>query len=209
MVGNSTGIRRVGAVLLVTAALSVTATLSACGGQSTTGSAAASRTPGQATSSPGPTGAPVAPRPSGTHTSPPLETATATAGLTTLKPVVVGSPATITPGVRVTVRKFQTLKVTAAVPGETSGPAVAFVVEVRNGSTTPVNLDGIAVTASYGAATPATPISSAPNNPLTGRLVAGSTAQGSYVFRVPAKDAGSVKIQVSADSATSVAVFHR
>lgn len=207
--GNNTGIGQVGAVLLVTATLSVTVTLSACAGQSTTGSAAASRTPGKAAASSGPTGSPVPPRPSGTHTSPPLETATATAGLSTLKPVQIGSPATIAPGVRVTVRGFRTLKVTAAVPGETSGPAVAFVVEVRNGSTAPVNLDGIAVTASYGAATPATPISSAPDNPLTGRLTAGSTAQGSYTFRVPAKDVRSVKIQVSADSASAAAVFHR
>jgi hypothetical protein len=100
------------------------------------------------------------------------------------------------------------MKVTAAGPGETAGPAVSFVVEVRNGSGAPVDLAAVAVTAAYGAAgTPAVPSSAKPSAPLSGKLAPGATGRGTYVFRLPAAAEGTVRIQVSAGFATAVAVF--
>jgi hypothetical protein len=126
-----------------------------------------------------------------------------------LPPVAIGQAATITPGVTVTVGGLSTLTVAAQVPGETSGPAVSFAVQVRNDSAHPVGLGGVAVTVSHGKGVPAMPSSSAPYAPLVGSLPAGKSARGTYVFRVPASAVGTVRIEVASDFAAGIAVFRR
>jgi hypothetical protein len=186
---------RVAAAVLTAAVLA--GALAACDGGSPSASTPAS------------TSASALPTPSRSHTPPPaVPNSTPSLAVTTLKPVPIGSPAALTSNVRVAVRGIRRLTVTAAGPGETAGPAVTFVVEVRNGSSGPVDLDGVAVTAGYGAAqTPAVPSSAAPSAPLTGRLAPGATGRGTYVFRLPAASGAKVRIQVSAAFAAAVAVF--
>lgn len=147
------------------------------------------------------------PTPTRSFTPPPVETATPSVSVTTLRPVPIGKPTSISSGVQVSIIKFRTLKVQAAAPGETTGPAVAFEVEVRNKSAKPVDLGGVVVNASYGKNVPAVPSSSPPNAPLTGSLEPGKTARGTYVFRVPPTGVKTVRIEVSSAFAAAVAIF--
>jgi hypothetical protein len=147
--------------------------------------------------------------PASSSTVPGTATAKPSVAITTLPPVGVGQTATVTSGVTVTVGALSTLTVTADAPGDTSGPAVSFVVGVGNHSANAVDLGGVAVTVSYSTGVPAAPSSAAPNAPLHGSLDPGKSARGTYVFRVPSSGAGTVQIQVASSFAAGVAVFRR
>ena len=129
--------------------------------------------------------------------------------ITTLPAVPVGSRTPISANVVVSIGGLRTLTVSARGPGETAGSAVAFAVGIRNGGSRPVDLGGFTVTASYGSAVPAPPSNAAPADPLTGRLDPGGTVSGTYVFRIPANQIGSVRIQVSSNFSPNVLVFRR
>jgi hypothetical protein len=202
-------------VVAVSAAVAMVGVLAACDGGSSPDASSTTALPTQSRSDTPPAVAPsaapsVTPSvvPSVTPSVVPAPRAAPSAAVTSLKPVPAGSPATLTSKVEVTIHNIRPLKVTAAGPGETAGPAVSFVVEVRNGSGAPVDLAAVAVTAAHGAAgTPAVPSSAKPSAPLSGKLAPGATGRGTYVFRLPAAAEGTVRIQVSAGFATAVAVF--
>jgi hypothetical protein len=137
---------------------------------------------------------------------PPAETAGPKVATTTLPPVAVGERTSIAENVLVAVDGLRTLTVPATGPGETAGSAVAFTVEVRNGTDRPVDVGGFTVTAGYGRGTPAIPSSARPATPLTGSLAAGSSATGTYVFRMPADQVRSLQIQVLSDSSPNIVV---
>lgn len=162
-----------------------------------------------ATTAPPPGGASGPDGAASSSTVPGTETAKPSAAITTLPPVGIGQTATVTPGVRVNVGALSTLTVTASAPGDTSGPAVSFVVEVGNESAKAVDLGGVSVTVSYGKGVPAAPSNAAPNSPLNGSLPPGKSARGTYVFRVPPSGVGTVHIQVTSSFAPGVAVFRR
>jgi hypothetical protein len=130
-----------------------------------------------------------------------------TAAVTTLPVTTLGKAVTIGDGVGVTVRDLKRLTVEANGPGETSGPAVSVVVEIRNDSGKNIDLGSFAVTASYGDNVPAIPSSADPNDPLSGPLPGGKSTAGTYVFRVAKNGAETITVQVSSNTAADIAVF--
>lgn len=153
------------------------------------------------------TKAPVTTTVPGTSASPSTSGAPNTAtsgppvGATTLPPVATGVPSDFGGGVSAVVTGAEKVDVTARVPGETSGPAVAVTLEVRNDSDGPVDLGQLTVTATYGDGVPAVASESDPADALTGSLNAGDRRRGVYVFRVPGGSPDGVEVNVQ--SATS------
>jgi hypothetical protein len=138
-----------------------------------------------------------------------VDTASPSVAIRTLPPADVGTPVQIVRNVTVIVSNIRTATVTGTGPGEIAGEAVVFAVEVRNGTTAAVDLGGFAVTASYGRNVPASPSNAAPSAPLSGSLKPGGVAAGTYVFRMPAAEVGSLKIEVSSNSSPNIVVFVR
>jgi hypothetical protein len=130
-----------------------------------------------------------------------------TVAVTTLAAAPLGKPVVVDNGTKVTVSDLKRLTVEANGPGETDGPAISVVVSVRNDSGESLDLDGYAVTASYGDDTPAVPSAAKPYDPLSGTLANGRSASGTYVFRVGKTDAEMITIQVSSNTAADIAVF--
>ncbi len=122
-------------------------------------------------------------------------------------PVGTGVPVDFGGGVTATMTGTKALDVEARGAGETSGPAVAATIEVRNGSNQPFDLATIALTGTYGGGTPAIPSSADPAQDLSGQLAPGATATGVYVFRVPKGDADTLVIQVQSGVKPNVPQF--
>jgi hypothetical protein len=140
---------------------------------------------------------------------PPVDTASPGVATRTLPPVPVGSRTPIAKDVLVAVTAVRTVTVSATGPGETAGSAAAVTVEVRNSTDRAVDVGGFAVTASYGAGTPASPTGASPADPLTGSLAPQRTATGTYVFRLAADQVGSLVIEVSSNSSPNIVVVRR
>jgi hypothetical protein len=112
-------------------------------------------------------------------------------------------------GIDVTIPGVRDTKVSASGPGEIAGPAAVVTVRVRNATSTPYNLSSIAVVASYGKGTPASPTDSGGAKALVGSLAAGRTAEGAYVFMVPAAQASTLRVEVSSGTSAKIVVFQR
>jgi len=106
--------------------------------------------------------------------------------------------------VRVTGESETTL--TGSVPGEVSGPGVLVTVTFRNGSTVPVDLDGIRVAASGPGGTPAPSVDGPPAKAPTGILAPEGTAQGSFAFSLPRGSVRSMTLQITSISSADVVV---
>jgi len=149
----------------------------------------------------------------GTESGPTTSGAPATAPVSTpvadvmKKPVGPGTPADLGGEVTVTLAGTKRIDVQAHVPGETSGPAVAATLTVRNDSKDPFDLSSLAVTATYGDGTPAIASSSDPARNLTGVLRPGGSADGVYVFRAPAKESDSLVIEAQSSARRNVVHF--
>ncbi|QEE60495.1 DUF4352 domain-containing protein [Salinibacterium sp. dk2585] len=83
--------------------------------------------------------------------------------------------------------------------GETSGPALRFVLVVTNGSGNPISLDGASVNLYYGDdTTPASPLLNDESaDPLGGELAPAGTARGTYIFSVPEDQHDSYRLEFS------------
>lgn len=137
------------------------------------------------------------------------DTAWPSVAVSTLRPVRIEQSVAMTPRLTVTVGGLRSMQIQAMAPGDTSGPGVSVVVEVRNSSPTPIDLDGMSVTAEYAAGVPGEPSTSSPYAPLAGTLPGGKIARGTYVFGVPESAVGTVRIEVASDVAAGVAVFRQ
>jgi hypothetical protein len=124
-----------------------------------------------------------------------------------LAPVAVGTSAELSKGVTVKAVSWKPINAVAHNPGDTSGPAVAVTLEVDNGSSSPIDLAQLAVAATYGDAVPANENTSSPSKLLSGSLASGATRQGTYVFRLPANQAGTVIVSVMSGAAANVPRF--
>jgi hypothetical protein len=80
---------------------------------------------------------------------------------------------------------------------------------VRNRAAAAFDLSGLAVTASYGRGTPASPTTAGGARPLSGSLAAGRDAAGVYVFLVSEAQSGTLRVEVSSADSPSIAVFQR
>jgi len=92
-------------------------------------------------------------------------------------------------------------------PGEISGPAVAVTVRVRNGASTPLDLDHVIVNLLDAKGQLATPMSGDPAAPFHGRLAAGADQSAVYVFSVTASALKPVQISVTYDVEEPTVLF--
>jgi hypothetical protein len=140
---------------------------------------------------------------------PPVDTATPSAASTTLPPKKVGQAAAIDKGLQVSVTKVSEKDLAASGPGEIAGAGVVVHVEVKNETGKDFDLTALAVNASYAKGTPASP-TDAENSPgLSGTVKAGASKAADYAFRVPKKDAKTLKVDITSSTSTNIVIFRR
>ena len=179
--------------LLLALSVSATACTSSGGGgrsggaSGTSGPASPGATSGAGVSSPAAGTTSAAGSPSGATRSPSGVLQTVPSGtIVTAPPRPLTSPAPLGGGVVVKVKRTDSFYAQARVPGDISGPAVAFTLRLTNRSASAVSLAGVAVTVSYGTDdTPASSIQVDRSRPFTGSVAAGRSATGVYVFGIP------------------------
>jgi hypothetical protein len=109
-----------------------------------------------------------------------------------------GTAAVADDGVSATLAKIEAVDGTGTGPGNVAGPALRVTVRVANGSAGPLDLDAVVVSMSSGVEqVPASPLGDPSAAPLTGPLAPGDTAEGVYVFSVPADVRDLVTVSVS------------
>jgi len=121
-------------------------------------------------------------------------------------PVPPGKEALFSEGLAVRVTGESETTLTGRVPGEVSGPGVLVTVTFRNGSTVPVDLDGIRVTASGPGGVPASAVDGPPAQPPTGILAPGGTAQASFAFSLPRGSVRAMTLEITSISSADVVV---
>jgi hypothetical protein len=126
---------------------------------------------------------------------------------TTLPAVPLTESVSIAGDVNVRVSEIKAIDAVAQGIGEIAGPAVAVTVEVENGSSSPINLDGALVLLSDSLGSPGTSLTSDPSSPLSGQIDPGQSANGTYVFSVPLDQRDSVQISVSYSPEAPSALF--
>lgn len=101
------------------------------------------------------------------------------------------------------------IKATAKLPGEVSGPGLAVAIALTNGSTRPIDVNNTVVNVAYGALkAPGSPMSGPPSSPFRGTLAPGKTASAVYVFAVAAQKSGAlVRVEVSYSPLAPIVVF--
>ncbi|GAB3350746.1 hypothetical protein [Modestobacter lapidis] len=94
-------------------------------------------------------------------------------------------------------------------PGALAGqPQTVFTLEVTNGSTAPLDLNGVVVQATYGAGTTqASPLYDGGTTDFSGTLEPGATATAVYSFAIPADELGEVSLSVDVDGLRFPAAF--
>jgi hypothetical protein len=82
-------------------------------------------------------------------------------------------------------------------PGNVAGPGVRVTVRVRNDAAADLLLDGVSVNLTYGSeSVPGSPVNDDSAAPFGGALRPGGTAEGVYVFSLPAAQRASVAVEV-------------
>jgi len=160
-------------------------------------SAAASTTAGPPELAP----APVTPEPAG----PTEDASELPAGLA---PVGFDQQAAAGNGVVADVVSLEAIEGSGRGPGQISGPALRVTVRITNGTTAPVSLDGVAVDLAHGVEqVPASPLDDPSVAVFAGMLQPSESAEGSYVFTVPAEDRELVTLSVGYQAGAPFMVF--
>jgi len=116
---------------------------------------------------------------------------------TALAPVALDARGEVGNGVVATLPSIEEIESSAQGPGNIAGPALRVTVRIENGTADAVPLDGVSVNMYYGAdLTPASPLEDTSRAPFTGTLEPGASADGIYVFSVPADARDSVTVEV-------------
>ncbi|MGY1615768.1 hypothetical protein ACI797_03405 [Geodermatophilus sp. SYSU D00691] len=126
-----------------------------------------------------------------------------------LPEVALDSPAPVGNGVVATLTAVEAIEGTANGPGNIAGPAVRVTVRIENGTTQPIAVAGAAVNMYYGAdRTPASPLDDPSQRPFGLDMVEpGGTADGVYVFTVPADQRDLVTVEVGYEAGAPLLVF--
>lgn len=125
-----------------------------------------------------------------------------------LDPVALDEPAVAPDGVTVTLPAIAAIDAVGTGPGNVSGPALAITVRVTNGTAEPISLDGLQVNVAYSEQeTAASPVNDPAVAPAQGVLAAGASAEGRYVFSVPAGERELVTVTVGYAAAAPLLVF--
>lgn len=125
-----------------------------------------------------------------------------------LPEVALDATAAVGNGIVATLPRIEAIEGSAVGPGNIAGPALRVTVRIENGTGADVSLDGVAVNMSYGADhTPASPLDDPSRRPFGGLLAAGDSADGIYVFSVPADARDSVTIEVGYQAGAPLLLF--
>ncbi|KGH43991.1 hypothetical protein IN07_23430 [Modestobacter caceresii] len=111
-------------------------------------------------------------------------------------------------GLTIEVASIEGIDGQATGPGNIAGPAVRVTVRVTNDSATDMSLGAAVVNLFHGPeATPASPLEDPSQEPFSGTLRPGASADGVYVFTLATGDRDSVTVQVGHAPGASYAVF--
>lgn len=103
---------------------------------------------------------------------------------------------------------IEAIEGTAVGPGNITGPALRVTVRVENGTAEPVALGGVAVNLAYGPdRTPASPLDDPSRRPFATMVEPGESAEGVYVFTVPADQRDRVAIEVGYEAGAPLLLF--
>ena len=157
------------------------------------------------------TGAEVVPVPGGTPTSGQTPTqSAATASViaeNTLPPVPATAVASFGEGLRVRVVDQRREELEATLPGEVSGPGVVVELSFHNGSSAPVDLDGIRVSAFDRSGDPAPVLEGPPAQAATGVLPVGSDATTTVAFSMAPEAVTGMTLQITSTASSDVVVL--
>jgi hypothetical protein len=165
-----------------------------------TGSATATATSAPATEEPAPSPLPT-PEPTGptedVDEPPP-----------SLPEVPLDAEAAVGNGIVATLPSIEAIEGTAVGPGNVAGPALKVTVRITNGTAEPVALGGVSVNLSYGPdQAPASPLDDTTREPFATVVQPGESADGVYVFTVPADARDSVTVEVGYQAGAPLLLF--
>lgn len=123
------------------------------------------------------------------------------------KPVDLDKPSDAGDKVSVRLTKIASIDAKAEGPGEVAGPALALTVLVRNGSSTPVDLNSVVVTLEGADQSPGGVITAKPADPLDGRLASGKSRSGVYVFTIAQDNRDPVTVAVTLAGGGTVLLY--
>lgn len=123
------------------------------------------------------------------------------------KPVKLDKPSKTGTGLTAKLTMIKAIDAKAQLPGEIAGPALALTVEVTNTGAKTADLSAVVVTVLDSDEAPGGEMTSDPAKPLKGKLGAGKTARGVYVFTVDKSKRNPVTVTVSISDAP-VLVFN-
>ena len=204
--GTRVRLAMAGAVVAVLAALIVVPlTLPESGGDA---AAASPTSPSDPTGSPVPATpspelapAPVTPTPTG-------PTADVDEPPASVDPVSLDEQAAVGNGITAEIVSLEAIDGTGQGPGNVAGPALRATIRLTNGTGEEVGLDGVAVSMGHGVdLVPASPLDDPSAAPFRGTVQPGESADGVYVFTVPADDRDLVSLSVGYQAGAPFLVF--
>ncbi|RBY95119.1 hypothetical protein DQ237_15585 [Blastococcus sp. TF02-8] len=111
-------------------------------------------------------------------------------------------------GVAASLPSIRGIQGSATGPGNIAGPAVQVTVRISNGSAAAISLGGVAVNMYYSdERTPASPLDDPSQRPFAGMLDPGQSAEGVYVFSVPAEARDMVTVEVGYQAGAPLVLF--
>ncbi|RZU34447.1 hypothetical protein [Blastococcus saxobsidens] len=125
-----------------------------------------------------------------------------------LPEVALGEPAAVGNGVVASIADLEAIEGTAVGPGNLAGPALRVTVRIENGTGAPVSVAGVAVNLYHGRdKVPASPLEDPSQRPFVGMLEPGDSADGVYVFTVPADQRDVVTVEVGYEAGAALLFF--
>ena len=166
-----------------------------------TAAATASPSPSALASPPPPAPTPPTPEPTG-------PTSRADELPPTMAAVRMDQQAAVGNGITAEVVALEAVQGTGQGPGNIAGPALRVTVRIVNGTAGPVSLDGVAVDLAHGTElVPASPLDDPSAAPFSGTVEASQSAEGVYVFSVPADDRDLVSLSVGYQAGAPFLLF--
>jgi hypothetical protein len=117
------------------------------------------------------------------------------------KPVKLDKPAKTGTGLTAKVVSIKAATAKAQLPGEVAGPALVVTVDLTNTGSKSADLSAVVVTLLDSDEAPGSEMTTKPADPLTGKVGAGKTARGVYVFTVPKNKRSPITVTVSISDA--------
>jgi hypothetical protein len=125
-----------------------------------------------------------------------------------LPEVPLDAEAAVGDGVVVTLPAIEAIEGTGVGPGNIAGPALRVTVRIENGTAEPVALGGVAVNLAHGPdRTPASPLDDPSRRPFATMVEPGQSAEGVYVFTVPADARDQVHVEVGYEAGAPLLQF--